>query len=142
MKLRINLNAAVVLSLLASLAMAPAATANPNPTANSTTTQETITPGVLIMAHGGSDQWNQAVQNTIEPLQNAYPIEIAFGMAKTSTLQTAVTNLEKQGVNHIAVVRMFISGTSFLDKTKYILGLQSSPTPHNNPIPSMPNMPP
>jgi len=131
MKLRINLNAAAV--LLALTLLAPMAPGCPTPP----TAQEPITPGVLIMAHGGSEQWNQSVQKAIEPLQNTYPIEIAFGMAKSSTLQNAVTKLENQGVNHIAVVRMFISGTSFLDKTKLILGLQ-----HNtNTMPNMPNTP-
>jgi sirohydrochlorin ferrochelatase len=81
--------------------------------------------GVLVMAHGGNAAWNRAVEAVVEPLRQTYPIEIAFGMAKTSTMRDAVGRLEQQGVNRIAVVRMFISGESFLGKTQYILGLPS-----------------
>jgi len=79
--------------------------------------------GVLVMAHGGSAEWNKAVQTVVAPPRDTYPIEIAFGMAKTSTLDAAVQRLEEQGVDQIAVVRMFISGESFLGPTEYILGL-------------------
>ncbi len=77
------------------------------------------------MAHGGNAAWNRAVEAVVEPLRQTYPVEIAFGMAKTSTMRDAVDRLEEQGVNRIAVVRMFISGESFLGKTQYILGLPS-----------------
>lgn len=80
--------------------------------------------GVLVMAHGGDESWNRAVEQVVSPLRESYPIEIAFGMAKTSTIRTAVERLENQGVEQIAVVRMFISGDSFLDNTEYILGLR------------------
>lgn len=82
--------------------------------------------GVLLMAHGGNDAWNQAVQDTVAPLRGKFPIEIAFGMAKTSTLRDAAGRLEARGVKRVAVVRMFISGDSFLEPTEYILGLRDS----------------
>jgi len=82
--------------------------------------------GVLVMAHGGSDAWDQAVEDTVAPLLARFPIEIAFGMAKTSTLRDAARRLETQGVKHVAVVRMFISGDSFLEPTEYILGLRDT----------------
>jgi len=76
------------------------------------------------MAHGGSQEWNQAVEQVVAPLRDSYPIEIAYGMAKTSTMRAAVERLEEQGVDQIAVVRMFISGESFLDSTRIILGFE------------------
>lgn len=82
--------------------------------------------GVLVMAHGGSAQWNEDVERAVEPLRERYPIEIAYGMAQTSTLRAATERLEQQGVNQIAVVRMFISAESFLGDTEYILGLRES----------------
>ncbi len=82
--------------------------------------------GVLVMAHGGSQEWNQAVEQVVEPLRESYPIEIAYGMAKTSTMRAAVERLEEQGVDQIAVVRMFISGESFLDSTRVILGFEDA----------------
>jgi len=65
------------------------------------------------MAHGGDESWNRAVETVVAPLRDAYPIEIAFGMARTSTLRAAVERLEDQGVDQIAVVRMFVSGREF-----------------------------
>lgn len=79
--------------------------------------------GVLVMAHGGSDEWNESVLATVEPLRARWPVEIAFGMADAVTLQNAVAALEDAGVRRIGVVRMFISGNSWLDRTEQILGL-------------------
>lgn len=83
--------------------------------------------GVLVMAHGGDAEWNQQVEAAVAPLRATRPTEIAFGMADSSTLRTAVEKLESQGVQEIAVVRLFISGDSFLPETEYILGLRREP---------------
>ncbi len=83
--------------------------------------------GILVMAHGGDEEWNAAVERTVAPLREKYPVEIAFGMARSSTMQAAVERLERQGVRRVAVVRLFISGDSFLERTEYILGLRNSP---------------
>ena len=80
--------------------------------------------GILVMAHGGDSAWNRDVEATVAPLREKYTVEIAYGMARTSTLREAVERLESQGVERIAVVRMFISGESFLATTEYILGLR------------------
>jgi hypothetical protein len=83
--------------------------------------------GILVMAHGGDEAWNRDVEAVVAPLKDRYPVEIAFGMARTSTLREAVERLEQKGVRRIAVVRMFISGESFLPETEYILGLRTEP---------------
>jgi len=80
--------------------------------------------GVLVMAHGGEPEWNQAVEEVVAPLRRKYPTEIAFGMADSSTMRAAVQRLECRGVREIAVVRMFISADSFLPETEYILGVR------------------
>ncbi len=131
MKLRLILNTVACTLVIGSAstgahALCPTDTFVPAD-ANKAVDRENARPGVLIMAHGGSEAWNQAVEQAIAPLQDDYPIEIAYGMAKTSTMHAAVERLEDQGVNTIAVVRMFISGSSFLDKTTYILGLGHAP---------------
>ncbi len=127
MQMRLTLNT-VACALIVGFASTSANALCPTDThaATKAVDAENARPGVLIMAHGGSEAWNQAVEQAIAPLQNDYPIEIAYGMAKTSTMHAAVERLEDQGVNTIAVVRMFISGSSFLDKTEYILGLRHS----------------
>ncbi|MCF6292802.1 MAG: hypothetical protein L3J04_05345 [Robiginitomaculum sp.] len=80
--------------------------------------------GVLLMAHGGTAVWNASVVSAIKPLQDYYPIEIAFGMADANSIQEAVTRLETKGVSKIGVVRLFISGESWYQRTEKILGLR------------------
>ena len=88
--------------------------------------------GVLVMAHGGSSQWNDSVLAAAAPLRNRYKIEVAFGMADPRSLQTAVSKLEAQGVRRIAVVRLFISGESWYERTRQILGLAPGAGPRNH----------
>jgi len=83
--------------------------------------------GILVMAHGGSEAWNREVEATVAPLRADYEVEIAYGMARASTIGQAVERLEKKGVRRTAVVRMFISGDSFLKPTEQILGLRDIP---------------
>lgn len=80
--------------------------------------------GVLVMAHGGSDEWNQGVLDTVAPLHEDYTIEVAFGMADAVSIQEAVTRLERRGAKRIGVVRLFISGESWYERTAQIVGLE------------------
>lgn len=80
--------------------------------------------GLLVMAHGGSDDWNQAVLDAVEPLRAEVPVSVAFGMANPHTLQASVSELEELGVTRIEVVRLFISGDSFLETTEYVFGIR------------------
>lgn len=80
--------------------------------------------GVLVMAHGGIPQWEKEVTETLAPLRKQYPMEIAFGMADAVSLQQGVAALEAQGVERIGVVRLFISGESWYDRTLQILGVE------------------
>lgn len=89
--------------------------------------------GALVMAHGGSPEWNAAILATIEPLRDRYPIEVAFGMADAATMQKAIHRLEAGGVRRIAVVRLFVSGESWYERTEQILGL--SPGAATQPAP-------
>lgn len=82
------------------------------------------TCGLMVMAHGGSEAWNAAVETAVAPLRAELPTAIAFGMADPTTLQAAVTELEAQKVECIAVVRLFASAQSFLHQTEYLLGLR------------------
>ncbi len=83
--------------------------------------------GVLVMAHGGSPAWNAAVEAAMAPLAAELPTEIAFGMARRETLQEAVNRLDTANVDRIAVVRLFISGSSFLHRTQFLLGMREDP---------------
>jgi sirohydrochlorin cobaltochelatase len=103
-----------------------AASSSPSLTA-STATHDDF--GVLVMAHGGGAEWNAEVEKMLVPLKNEYRLELAFGMADAASMETAVRKLESLGVRRIAVVRLFISGESFLDRTEQILGLRSGAPP-------------
>lgn len=83
--------------------------------------------GVLVMAHGGSAAWNAAVEGAIAPLKEEVPTEIAFGMARRETLQEAMDRLTEVGVGRVAVVRLFLSGSSFLHRTEFLLGVREDP---------------
>jgi hypothetical protein len=86
--------------------------------------------GVLVMAHGGTEEWNAAVREAVEPLTENMPTAVAFGMADPLSLSASLAALEEAGVERVAVVRMFLSGESFAGQTKYLLGLTPSPPQH------------
>jgi sirohydrochlorin ferrochelatase len=79
--------------------------------------------GVVIMPHGATQPYNDAVENTIAPLKTKYKIEMAYGMGDAVTIQNAVSNLEHQGVKKIVFVRMYPTSDQLKEKTDYILGL-------------------
>jgi sirohydrochlorin ferrochelatase len=85
--------------------------------------------GVLVMAHGGSEDWNAGVLSAVEPLKNDYSLEVAFGMADAASIQHGVSTLERAGAKRIAVVRLFISGDSWYERTRQILGLDPGAPP-------------
>lgn len=81
--------------------------------------------GVLVMAHGGGEAWNREVSEALAPLRAQQPLEIAFGMADAASLQEGVRKLEAQGVHRVGVVRLFVSGESWYQRTAQILGLEA-----------------
>lgn len=84
-------------------------------------------PGVLLMAHGGGEEWNRNVSASVAELRGRMPLAVAFGMANPHTLQAALEDLESQGASTIAVVRLFLSGASFLHQTEFLFGLRPDP---------------
>lgn len=83
------------------------------------------------MAHGGTEEWDQAVLNAVEPLRDQYPAEVAFGMADASTIEKGVHQLQSEGVAKVGVVRLFISGESWYERIEQILGLiEGAPSAH------------
>lgn len=84
---------------------------------------------MLVMAHGGGEDWNAAVEAAVRPLEDEMPTAVAFGMADPVTLKDALKELEARNVACITVVRLFMSSKSFLHQTEYLLGLRSDPPP-------------
>ena len=101
-------------------AVPPASIANSGPEA-----AENL--GLLVMAHGGGDEWNEHVSAAVSGLGERIPLAVAFGMANPHTLQAALDDLEAREANTIAVVRLFLSGDSFLHQTEFLFGLRPDP---------------
>ncbi|MDZ4714737.1 MAG: CbiX/SirB N-terminal domain-containing protein [Cytophagales bacterium] len=81
--------------------------------------------GVMVLAHGGGDSWNQLVMDATRGIADKYPTEVAFGMALPRTMQEAVDKLEGMGVEKIVVVPLFISSHSFIIRqSEYLLGVR------------------
>lgn len=81
--------------------------------------------GVVIMPHGATQPYNDAIEKAVEPLKKDYKVEMAYGMADPITIENAVLKLEKQGAKRIVFVRMYSMSGQFKDKTDYILGLRN-----------------
>lgn len=81
--------------------------------------------GVVIMPHGATKPYNDAIEKTIQPLKKKYQVEMAYGMGDSISLQNAVSNLEGKGIKRIVFVRMYPSSDQFKEKTDYILGLDN-----------------
>lgn len=84
-------------------------------------------PGILVMAHGGGAEWNGRVEDALRPLRGRIPVSLALGMANPETMQAALDSLANEGVNTVVVVRLFVSGASFLHPTEFLLGLRPDP---------------
>jgi sirohydrochlorin cobaltochelatase len=83
------------------------------------------TVGVLVLAHGAGQQWNQQVLDMAKEVAAKYPTEVAFGMALPRTMQEGIDKLEARGVQKIVVVPLFISSHSFIIRqSEYLLGLR------------------
>jgi hypothetical protein len=84
--------------------------------------------GILLMAHGGSKDWNEQVKNVASQVDEEMPTEVAFGMADRATLQEGIDSLTARGVKQIVAVPLFISSySSVIECTKYLLGLRPTP---------------
>ena len=99
------------------------------PVAENAGAGEEFNYGVMVMAHGGSEEWNAHLAAAVEPLQENYPVETALGMADAGSIEEAIRRLEFRGVNHVGVVRVFVSGESWYDRTLQILGVQNGAPP-------------
>jgi len=82
--------------------------------------------GVLVMAHGGGADWDRAVAEALAPVRRAAPTVLALGMAEAPAVRAALDSLRAIGVDRVVVVRLFLSGQSFLRETRALLGLGPS----------------
>jgi hypothetical protein len=87
-------------------------------------------PGILLLAHGGSPEWNGLVTGLASKVDGTLPTEVAFGMAARASIQTAVDKLIARGVTEIVAVPLFVSSwSSVITSTEYLLGLRAQAPP-------------
>lgn len=79
--------------------------------------------GVVLMPHGSSQPYNDAVEKIIAPLTTRYQIELAYGMGDSAIIQQAVSRLEQRGVKRIVFGRIYGLVETMKPKTDYILAL-------------------
>ena len=86
--------------------------------------------GVLLLAHGGRDDWNREVLELASQVDSTLPVEVAFGMANKRTIQDAVDRLAERDVKEIIAVPLFISShSSVMRATEYLLGSRADAPP-------------
>ena len=86
--------------------------------------------GILLLAHGGSDDWNRQVLEVAERVDASRPVEVAFGMANKRTMQDAVDRLAGRDVSSIVAIPLFVSShSSVLRATEYLLGSRDDAPP-------------
>jgi sirohydrochlorin ferrochelatase len=82
--------------------------------------------GILLLAHGGKAEWNERVHGVAAALEAEQPVEVAFGMATRSAIQSAVDRLTARGVSRVVAVPLFVSShSSVVTSTEYLLGLRT-----------------
>lgn len=85
--------------------------------------------GVLLLAHGHEEAWNRQVAELARQLSYPY-VEVALGMAHRNAIAEAVERLNRQGVDRIVAVPLFVSSHSpIFDATAYLLGLRAEAPP-------------
>jgi len=86
--------------------------------------------GVLVLAHGGSDAWNQHVREAVAQAQLEYPTEVAFGMGmhahEAAGMQEAVARLAQHDLDRLIVIPLLISSASaVMRQYEYLVGLRA-----------------
>ena len=86
--------------------------------------------GILLLAHGGRDDWNQKVLELASQVDSTRPVEVAFGMANKRTIQDALHRLEERDVTDVVAVPLFVSShSSVFRATEYLLGSRDDAPP-------------
>jgi sirohydrochlorin ferrochelatase len=86
--------------------------------------------GILLLAHGGKQNWNEEVNKLASRVNKTVPVEVAFGMASRRNMQDAINRLTARGVREIVAVPLFISShSSVITATQYLLGLRATAPP-------------
>jgi sirohydrochlorin ferrochelatase len=79
--------------------------------------------GILVLAHGGSERWNQTVKRSVSFLEERFELEVVFTMGEPELIEEGINSLEKKGIKEIVVVPLYISSHSpIMRQIRYLLG--------------------
>jgi sirohydrochlorin ferrochelatase len=82
--------------------------------------------GTILVAHGGSKEWNDRVYSIVKGAQTGGPVEVSFLMgpgAKDTRIQDVAARMEAAGVSRIVVVPLLISSHSgHYEQIRYLAG--------------------
>ncbi len=82
--------------------------------------------GTILVAHGGSAEWNNRVLSIVSGANTGGPVEVSFLMgpgAKETRIQDVAKKLEAAGVSRIVVVPLLISSHSgHYEQIRYLAG--------------------
>ncbi|MGQ0763983.1 MAG: sirohydrochlorin chelatase [Acidobacteriota bacterium] len=114
---------AFVISVIAAVFTGAVISAQPQSEINSR--QRAGKAGILLLAHGGSANWNNEVLKLAAEVNKEVPAEVAFGMATKRTMQEGIDKLIARGAGEIVAVPLFISSySSVITSTEFLLGLR------------------
>ncbi|MCC6316496.1 MAG: hypothetical protein IT361_02305 [Gemmatimonadaceae bacterium] len=86
--------------------------------------------GTIIVAHGGSAEWNGHVKEVAGLVKTGGPVAVSFLMgpeAATTRFQDVATTMERSGVASIVVVPMLVSSYSeHYEQVRYLAGATDS----------------
>jgi sirohydrochlorin cobaltochelatase len=86
--------------------------------------------GTIVVAHGGSAEWNGHVRAVAKQVNTGGPVEVSFLMgpeAATTRFQDVATALERAGVQSIVVVPLLVSSHSeHYQQVRFLAGLTDS----------------
>lgn len=82
--------------------------------------------GIVLLAHGGRQNWNEEVSKVAVNVDKTIMTEVAFGMATKRNIQNAIEKLVSRGATRIVAVPLFVSSnSSVVTSTEYLLGLRA-----------------
>jgi len=85
--------------------------------------------GVLVIAHGSEEEeWCNAIQQAVDNVELPYTVELGYlEFVLEQDIHVAVKRLERQDIDKIIVVPLFISSfSSHIEEIKYVLGLRET----------------
>jgi sirohydrochlorin ferrochelatase len=113
----------ILRTLVVALIAAVCAISVPAQELNAQTNSNKRKTGILLLAHGGKENWNDEVMKVAASIDRTMPVEVAFGMASKRSIQQAVDKLAAREVRNIVAVPLFISShSSVITSTEYLLG--------------------